>query len=85
MFYNRPMGDTVYGMIEQPPSVVSPTLFYGRLQDIDPNNALVAPPTLFAFEYEGTFPKVYAFNAGVQAPAALGAGVRRLVRGHAEP
>ena len=66
IFYNRPMGDTVYGMIEQPPSVVSPTLFYGRLQDIDPNNALVAPPTLFAFEYEGTFPKVYAFNAGVQ-------------------
>jgi hypothetical protein len=66
VFYNRPMGDTVYGMIEQPPSVVSPTLFYGRLQDINPNNALVAPPTLFAFEYEGTFPKVYAFNAGVQ-------------------
>ena len=67
VFYNRPMGDTVYGMIEQPPSVVSPTLFYGRLQDIDPGNALVAPPTLFAFEYDGTFPKVYAFNAGVQA------------------
>lgn len=67
VFYNRPMGDTVYGQIEQPPSVVSPTLFYGRLQDIDPNNALVAPPTLFAFEYDGTFPKVYAFNAGVQA------------------
>ncbi len=67
MFYNRPMGDTVYGMIEQPPSVVSPTLFYGRLQDIDPGNALVAPPTLFAFDYDGKFPRVYAFNAGVQA------------------
>jgi hypothetical protein len=67
VFYNRPMGDTVYGMIEQPPSVVAPTLFYGRLQDIDPSNALVAPPTLFAFEYDGTFPKVYAFNAGIQA------------------
>jgi hypothetical protein len=67
VFYNRPMGDTVYGMIEQPPSVVSPTLFYGRLQDIDPNNALVAPPTLFAFEYDGTFPRVYAFNAGFRS------------------
>lgn len=66
VFYNRPMGDTVYGMIEQPPSVVAPTLFYGRLQDIDPNNALVAPPTLFAFEPDGTFPRVYAFNVGVQ-------------------
>lgn len=66
IFYNRPMGDTVYAMIEQPPTVVAPTLFYGRLQDIDAGSALVAPPTLFAFEEDGTFPKVYAFNVGVQ-------------------
>jgi hypothetical protein len=66
VFYNRPMGDTVYGMIEQPPTVVQPTLFFGRLQDINSNSALVAPPTLFAFEQDGTFPRVYAFNVGVQ-------------------
>jgi hypothetical protein len=66
IFYNRPMGDTVYGMIEQPPTVVQPTLFYGRLQDVNSGSALVAPPTLFAFEQDGTFPKVYAFNVGVQ-------------------
>jgi hypothetical protein len=66
VFYNRPMGDTVYGMIEQPPTVVQPTLFYGRLQDINANSALVAPPTLFAFQQDGTFPRVYAYNVGVQ-------------------
>lgn len=66
VFYNRPMGDTVYGMIEQPPTVVQPTLFYGKLQDINASSALVAPPTLFAFEQDGTFPRVYAYNVGVQ-------------------
>ncbi len=66
IFYNRPMGDTIFGMIEQPPTVVAPTLFNGRLQDIDVQNALVAPPTLFAFEEAGTFPRVYAYNVGVQ-------------------
>lgn len=66
VFYNRPMGDTVYGMIEQPPTVTQPTLFYGRLQDINAGSALVAPPTLFAFAEDGTFPRVYAYNVGVQ-------------------
>jgi hypothetical protein len=66
VFYNRPMGDTVYGMIEQPATVIQPTLFYGRMQDINANSALLAPPTLFAFQQDGTFPRVYAFNAGVQ-------------------
>jgi len=66
VFYNRPMGDTVYGMIEQPPTVIQPTLFNGRLQDINAGSALVAPPTLFGFAQDGTFPRVYAFNLGVQ-------------------
>ena len=66
IFYNRPMGDTIFGMIEQPPTVVQPTLFYGRMQDINSNSALVAPPTLFAFEEDGTFPRVYAYNVGIQ-------------------
>src|SRR5262245_12908573 len=34
LFYDRAAGDTVYGMIEQPPTLRQPNLFYGRLQDI---------------------------------------------------
>jgi hypothetical protein len=66
IFYNRPMGDTVFGMIEQPPTVVQPTLFYGKLQDINASSGLLAPPTIFAFQQDGTFPRVYAYNVGVQ-------------------
>ncbi len=38
VFYDRAAGDTVYGMIEQPPTLNQPNLFYGRLQDLN------APP-----------------------------------------
>ena len=66
VFYNRPMGDTIFGMIEQPQTVVQPTLFYGRMQDINAGSAYLAPPTLFAFQQDGTFPRVYAWNIGIQ-------------------
>ena len=63
----------------------SPTLFYGRLQDINANSALVAPPTLFAFEQDGTFPRVYAYNVGRPAPVAVEVGARRVLRRDEEP
>ena len=44
----------------------SPTFNNGRLQDIDPNNVLLAPPSLVAFDRAGKIPTVYAFNLGVQ-------------------
>ncbi len=66
IFYDRPTGDTVFGTIEQPPTVTTPTLFDGRLQDVNASSAVLAPPTLFAYHYSGTIPKTYAFNLGVQ-------------------
>ncbi len=66
VFFDRAAGDTVYAMLEQPPTVAAPNLFYGRLQDIAGSSGTLAPPTLAAFDYEGEIPTVYAFNAGVQ-------------------
>ena len=66
VFYDRAAGDTVYPMIEQPPTVVAPNLFYGRLQDISASAGTLAAPTVAAFDYEGKIPTVYAFNVGVQ-------------------
>ena len=53
-------------MIEQPPTVAAPNLFYGRLQDIAGSAGTLAPPTVAAFDYEAKIPTVYAFNAGIQ-------------------
>ena len=66
IFYDRPQGNTVFDLVQNPPAAVQPTLFYGRLQDIDPNNVLLAPPALVAFSHEGHVPTTYAFNLGVQ-------------------
>ncbi len=66
VFFDRAAGDTVYAMIEQPPTVAAPNLFYGRLQDIAGSSGTLAPPTVAAFDYEAKIPTVYAFNAGIQ-------------------
>jgi hypothetical protein len=66
IFYDRAAGDTVYGMIEQPPTVVQPNLFYGRLQEINSASSTQAPPTIAAFDFDGEIPTVYTYNVGVQ-------------------
>jgi hypothetical protein len=66
IFYDRAAGDTVYGMIEQPPTVVQPNLFYGRLQEISAAGSTQAPPTIAAFDFEGKIPTVSTYNIGVQ-------------------
>lgn len=67
VFYDRAAGDTVYGMIEQQPTLRQPNLFYGRLQDITAAaSGTDAPPTIAAFDYDGKIPTVYSYNVGVQ-------------------
>jgi hypothetical protein len=66
VFYDRAAGDTVYGMLEQPPTVAAPVLLNGRLQDVSSTTGTLAPPVIAAFQYDGKLPTVYSFNIGVQ-------------------
>jgi hypothetical protein len=66
VFYDRAQGNSVFDLLGNPPTTLSPTFFNGRLQDIDPNNILLAPPSLVAFDRSGKIPTVYAYNLGVQ-------------------
>ena len=66
MFYDRPQGNTVFDLLQNPPVTVQPTLFYGRMQDIGTGPVLLAPPNLVAIDHEGKIPTTYAFNLGVQ-------------------
>jgi hypothetical protein len=66
IFYNRERGDTVYQTILNPPETVQPTLKYGTLQDLSTTTQLLAPPTLYAFEYDGKIPATIPWNVGVQ-------------------
>jgi hypothetical protein len=71
IFYDRYQGNETFDMLGNPPTIFTPTVSNGRLQDITPitnvQTALLAPSGLNAFSQDGFIPTVYQFNVGVQA------------------
>ncbi len=72
VYYDRFQGNEVFAMLQNPPTTFSPTLFNGFVKDIDPKSALLAPPTLDAFSFEGKVATVYNFNFGIQSRLPFG-------------
>ncbi len=66
VFYDRYEGNIAFDQIVNPPTSITPRITWGRLQDVDPANALLAPFNLNALNYAGEVPTTYNFNAGVQ-------------------
>lgn len=70
IFYDRFQGNETFDMLGNPPTIFTPTVSNGRLQDITPisnvQTALLAPSGLNAFGIGGEIPTVYQFNLGVQ-------------------
>jgi hypothetical protein len=66
VFYDRPQGNTVFDLVQNPPTTTQATLFFGRMQDVGTGQALLAPPSLVAIDQEGKIPTTYAYNLGVQ-------------------
>jgi hypothetical protein len=66
VFYDRPQGNTVFDLVQNPPVTIQPTFFYGRVQDIGSGQVLIAPPNLVAIDREGKIPTTYSYNLGVQ-------------------
>ncbi len=52
--------------MRNPPESVQPTLTYGFAQDINPNNVLLAPPTVYAADPTGKLPTTYDYQFSVQ-------------------
>jgi len=75
IYYDRFQGNEVFDMITNPPTTIAPTLFNGFLRDINPSTALLAPPNIHAFDYNGNVPTVYNYNFGFQTKVPwLGGG-----------
>ncbi|MBO0720902.1 MAG: TonB-dependent receptor [Blastocatellia bacterium] len=66
VFYDRPQGNTVFDLIGNPPTTLQPTLTYGLMKNVDPAQALLAPPSLVAIDINGKVPTTYAYNLGIQ-------------------
>ena len=66
IFYDRYEGNIAFDEIVNPPTTFQPTITWGRLQEVDPNNALLAPSALNAMQLSGEIPTTYNFNMGFQ-------------------
>ena len=66
VFYDRYEGNIAFDQIVNPPNSITPRITWGRLQDVDPANALLAPFNLNAMNYAGEVPTTYNFNMGIQ-------------------
>jgi len=76
IFYDRYQGNETFDMLGNPPTIFTPTVSNGRLQDIvaipNPAQARLAPSGLNAFSVEGQIPTVYQFNLGLQSKLPYG-------------
>jgi hypothetical protein len=66
IFYDRYEGNIAFALLSNPPTTVAPVINFGRLQELDPNNALRAPSNINAQAVSGEIPTTYNFNAGFQ-------------------
>jgi hypothetical protein len=73
VFYDRYEGNISFALISNPPTTFTPNINFGRLQDLDPANALLAPSGLNAQAASGEVPSTYNFNMGFQKKLPGGA------------
>jgi hypothetical protein len=66
VFYDRPQGNTVFDLVQNPPTTLQTTLFFGQMKDVGTGQVLFAPPSLVAIDRKGKIPTTYAYNLGVQ-------------------
>ncbi len=66
VFYDRAQGNTVFDLVQNPPTTLAPTLTFGLMQQLNSGQVLLAPPNLVGFDRQGKVPTSYAYNLGVQ-------------------
>jgi hypothetical protein len=66
MFYDRPQGNVVFDLVQNPPVTIQPNISFGRMQDVGSGQLVIGPPSLVAIDRSGKVPTTYAYNLGVQ-------------------
>jgi len=73
--YDRVAGDLSIDMLLNPPAILTPALFFGRLQDLAGAGGTLAPPNVFGFARAGRIPAIYSFSLGIQREIGFGTAV----------
>jgi len=67
MFYNRPDGNSIYGLVANPPFSSAATVNFGQLQTLGTSGLSVAtPPALTVFEYDAPIQTSIQWSTGIQ-------------------
>ena len=66
LFYDRPSGNSIYGQIQNPPTIRNLTLRYAGLQSLSGGLTTEAPPALSVYQYRSGLPATWQWNTGVQ-------------------
>lgn len=66
MFYDRTQGNNVFQFVTNQPNISTPTLRYGFVNQLNPNNALQGPSNIASRQYAAKLPTVYDFDLEVQ-------------------
>jgi carboxypeptidase family protein len=64
LFYDRPDGNSIYGLVANPPNSSAVTVSFGQLQNLTTN--IQGPPALTVFEYDAKLPSSVQWSTGVQ-------------------
>jgi hypothetical protein len=67
LFFDRPNGNSIYGLVANPPNAYSVTANNGLLQQLNSSGlAVQGAPALTTYEYDAKLPSSAQFNFGVQ-------------------
>jgi hypothetical protein len=71
VYYDRSQGNIIFDELTNPPSIFTPVLSNGFINNVTPltnlNNTPIGPPSISSILTSAKIPTVYAFNFGVQA------------------
>ncbi|MGH9837898.1 MAG: carboxypeptidase regulatory-like domain-containing protein [Blastocatellia bacterium] len=67
LFYDRAQGGLIADMLRNPPTVVTPRLFYGRLDELNAaRESFIEPPVVYGIARDSRIPTVYSFSLNYQ-------------------
>ncbi len=66
IFYDRFQGNPVFDMLPNPPSTLSPTIFYGNISTAADTPGVLFPANVRGFSKAGQVPSTYNWNVSVQ-------------------
>jgi hypothetical protein len=65
-FYDRYSGNTIFNMLNNPPSVLNPTVYYSTFSSLSSVSGLIGAPSILSVGDGMKYPVTWQFNADVQ-------------------